>query len=461
MAAGIAVVEEAPKPYSETTLSSYLGLSFAIFLAYLPQSSISLVSSLQSRNNSLSTKLNQAEEQLKQMRSRRKEDSKANARVVEIFASHRNGWQQEEKRLLHQIDASAEEIAHLRKSDAELRMMVDKLQREVDDREEMINFMSRRNNDDDDYSVEKLEVKNESDVEAGYYASQIRASSYESYRSRCIDDDEENNNGDFHTSTNFMNFSRFDEMRVSEGLDPVPEEFLMDGDGNQGDTGGFLFGRDLLPSASKVWAERSSDWQDLQCDSLEPSYQTKHFVARRDSPRKLDGESAGVTSKLKLLEEELINLEHIDKGELSKVPSLFRKQAKRYQALAGKINDLCRKMRANNLSEPTLSLEFRTRHQTEFLIEAYRLQQRATETAQKLTILQTETVKSNLRKEVENHARLATRRSLDCIRNNLREIQRNLEVWLARILGDLEGNLASDGASRVREYYMARYPFVQ
>lgn len=100
--------------------------------------------------------------------------------------------------------------------------------------------------------------------------------------------------------------------------------------------------------------------------------------------------------------------------------------------------------------------------QTEFLLEAFRLQQRASETSQKLTALQTETGKSyHGGGEIEGPAILATRRSLDSIRNNFKEIQRNLEIWLARIIGDLEGLLSRDGASRAREYYVSRYPFVQ
>ena len=111
--------------------------------------------------------------------------------------------------------------------------------------------------------------------------------------------------------------------------------------------------------------------------------------------------------------------------------------------------------------EPTLSSEFRTQRQTEFLLEAFRLQQRASETGQKLMALQTEIGKSHHRDELGSQAAMVTRRSLDSIRNNLKEIQRNLEIWLARIIGDLEGILASDGASRVREYYISRYPFIQ
>lgn len=58
----------------------------------------------------------------------------------------------------------------------------------------------------------------------------------------------------------------------------------------------------------------------------------------------MDGESTGVSPKLKLLEQELLNLERVCRADLSKVPSQMRKQAKRYQALAGKIDDLCRRM---------------------------------------------------------------------------------------------------------------------
>lgn len=116
---------------------------------------------------------------------------------------------------------------------------------------------------------------------------------------------------------------------------------------------------------------------------------------------------------------------------------------------------------ASDPCEPSLSSEFRTHRQTEFLLEAFRLQQQASETSQKLIALQTETGKSYLGNELEGQAKLGTRRSLDSIKNNFKEIQRNLEIWLARIIGDLEGILARDGASRVREYYISRYPFVQ
>ncbi|CAN1299373.1 hypothetical protein LINPERPRIM_LOCUS24183, partial [Linum perenne] len=188
------------------------------------------------------------------------------------------------------------------------------------------------------------------------------------------------------------------------------------------------------------------------------------FWPRRESPWKVDGDSTGVSTKLKLLEQELLNLEKVGKGDLLKVPSLLRKQTKRYQALAGKIDDLCRRMQASDPCEPTLSPEFRTQRQTDFLLEAFRLQQRASETAQKLMALQTEIGKSGddeLGSHQQQYTKLAMRSSLSTIRNNLKEVQRNLEIWLARIIGDLEGILSRDGASRVRDYYSSRYPFTQ
>ncbi|PKI45341.1 hypothetical protein CRG98_034259 [Punica granatum] len=116
---------------------------------------------------------------------------------------------------------------------------------------------------------------------------------------------------------------------------------------------------------------------------------------------------------------------------------------------------------ASDPCEPNLSSEFRTQRQTEFLLEAFRLQQRASETGLKLMALHTEVGKSYYREDQGSEAKVTTRQSMDSIRNNLKEIQRNLEIWLARIIGDLEGILARDGASRVREYYISRYPFVQ
>lgn len=135
-------------------LSSYLGLSFSLFLGFLPQNAIPLLPSLQNENEALAVKLAQAEDQLHELHSRRKEDFKANARVVEIFASHRHAWQQAEKRLLQQIDDCNDEIAYLKAKledfdgvEAEFKASIEDLKREISERDEMLNFMSRSNCD--------------------------------------------------------------------------------------------------------------------------------------------------------------------------------------------------------------------------------------------------------------------------------------------------------------------------
>ncbi|KAK4368833.1 hypothetical protein RND71_012625 [Anisodus tanguticus] len=418
--------------YFEKIFSSYLGLSFAIFLGVLPRNAISLVSRLQNHNKELTFQLIETEEQLNQLLFRRKEDSKANARVVEIFASHRHAWQQEEKRLLQQIDECDEEIAELRgraeqfeKVESELRANIEALKREISERDEMLNFMSRRG--------ESCEMENSTSVGDCYAEMGLR-------------------------------FGK--EMDLGVGME---ECYLGNGGIASGEQMSCVYGQsnngfnsEYLNSASKFWVEKASPWQDVQYDSGDSLHDLKHFVARREAPWKIDGESTGVSSKLKLLEQELLNLEKVGKTDSSKVPSSTRKQVKRYQALAGKIDDLCRRMQASDPCEPNLSPEFRTQRQTEFLLEAFRLQQRASETGQKLMVLQTGSGKSHYGDEFEGQAQLSTKRSFDSIRNNLKEIQRNLEIWLARIVGDLEGILSRDGASRVRDYYyISRYPFVQ
>lgn len=404
-------IREGEEPQeTQKFLSSFLGLSFCVFLASLPRNSLSLVPDLHLQIRELRARLLTAEEQLRQMKSRRKEDSKANARVVEIFASHRNAWQAEEKELLQQIDNQRAKIEEMEREKQESKMKIEEL-------EEMIGFMDRNRGDSGGRIEEEVE-----ELSGGVNRD-------------CYGLEEEAN--------------------VSGGGG---------GDGVLGyeQYGNFGFPPEFVASASKFWGERANLWQDVRYESVESMYNMKHYVARRESPWKVDGDSSGISSKLKLLEQELQNLEKIGNSDSSKVPSLLRKQAKRYQALSGKIDDLCRRMQASDPSEPTLSPEFRTQRQTEFLLEAFRLQQRASETGQKLMALQTEVGKSYHADELGSPSKLSSRRSFDTIRNNLKEIQRNLEIWMARIIGDLEGILARDGSSCVREYCISsRFPFAQ
>ncbi|XP_039001342.1 uncharacterized protein LOC120127532 [Hibiscus syriacus] len=119
------------------------------------------------------------------------------------------------------------------------------------------------------------------------------------------------------------------------------------------------------------------------------------------------------------------------KSDVSRVPSLMGKQARRYQAHTAKNDDLCRRLQATDPSDPTLSLEFQTQRQTEFLLEALWLQQHASETGQKLMTLQTEIGKSyNNRDDVGSPAmaKVGMKRSMGSIRNNLQEDSKCKEI---------------------------------
>ncbi|RLN42333.1 uncharacterized protein C2845_PM01G49170 [Panicum miliaceum] len=429
-----AAATPAPKPPpplpEDSQLPTYLGVSFALFLATLPASTGARhVASLQSRGRLLAARLLAAEDQLRQLRARRREDARANARAAEIFAGHRAAWMEAERRLLARAAAAGDEAASLRArlADAEadaaaLRARVERLEREAAERDELLTALlaatsragegegervlaDEREDEQDPVPVPPLDPPETTDAEALAAAAALYAQQRQKH---------DGYGEDFYTAAT-----------AASGMPP--------------------------------WMDPSKGWQDLKYDTVESTYNTKHAVPRRESPWKVDVESSGVPAKLRLLEQELINLEKVVNGDLSKIPLVMRKQVKRYQTLAGKIDDLCKRMQTSDPCDSTLSSEFRTQRQTEFLLEAFHLQHRATETRQKLSTLQAETAKSSFGDELTAEAKMCTRRALSSIRNNFKEIQRSLEIWLARILGDLEGMLARDGASRIREYFLSPY----
>ncbi|PAN43963.1 hypothetical protein PAHAL_9G007000 [Panicum hallii] len=429
-----AAATPAPKPPpplpEDSQLPTYLGVSFALFLATLPASTGARhVASLQSRGRLLAARLLAAEDQLRQLRARRREDARANARAAEIFAGHRAAWMEAERRLLARAAAAGDEAASLRArlADAEadaaaLRARVERLEREAAERDELLTALlaatsragegegervpgDEREEGQETVPVPPLDPPETTDAEALAAAAALYAQQRQKH---------DGYGDDFYTAAT-----------AASGMPP--------------------------------WMDPSKGWQDLKYDTVESTYNTKHAVPRRESPWKVDVESSGVPAKLRLLEQELINLEKVVNGDLSKFPLVMRKQVKRYQTLAGKIDDLCKRMQTSDPCDSTLSSEFRTQRQTEFLLEAFHLQHRATETRQKLSTLQAETAKSSFGDELTAEAKMCTRRALSSIRNNFKEIQRSLEIWLARILGDLEGMLARDGASRIREYFLSPY----
>ncbi|KAJ4785359.1 Ribonuclease P protein subunit P38-like protein [Rhynchospora pubera] len=409
-------------------LTTYLGLSFSVFLGLLPKYSLTYVTSLQSRNRVLALRLFEAEEQLRQVRARRKEDGRANARAAEILAEHRSAWLETEHSLLNRLEDAQAVVS-------ELRAQVESLERELLVARSTTaivasgeNAVARREKTEDG----EEEREEEGEVSEEEVDEEERVLLYE-------EGDEEG--------------LELDEMAAILYQQSLKMPLLsMDGHGLGTQNNAICHSTDsnwFGPSNSSAKPIPDfNPWQSLNYDSVDPMGDLKH-VTTRESPWKTDLESSCVPSKMRVLEEELTNLENLGKGDISKIPSLMRKQAKRYQSLSVRIDDLCKRMRASDPYDPAIGAELRIQRQTEFLMEAKHLRHRATETRVKLNTVQSETLNISIfsfGEEFTPEAKLRTRRSLDSIRNNFKEIQRNLEVWLARILGDLEG------MSRMREY---------
>uniref|UniRef100_A0ACD5XAB4 Uncharacterized protein n=1 Tax=Avena sativa TaxID=4498 RepID=A0ACD5XAB4_AVESA len=413
---------------ADASMAAYLGLAFALFLASLPTSGGARhVASLQSRGRVLAARLLAAEDQLRQLRARGREDARANARAAEISAAHRASWSAEAASLRARLaDAEQQAAAH--------RARAERLEREAQERDGLLSALlaATRAGGGDVHSQYPRGVVEEEDEAEGDAREQ-----------RHSFDPAEGYHGDTDAEALAAAAALYAQQRQQQ-----------DGFGGED----FYASSAAAASGMPPWMDsRAKGWQDMKYESVESMYNTKHAVPRRESPWKVDIESSGVPGKLRLLEQELINLEKVGNGDLSKIPLVMRKQVKRYQTLAGKIDDLCKRMQASDPCDSTLNSEFRTQRQTEYLLEAFHLQHRAAETRQKLSALQAETAKSSFSDELTAEAKMSTRRAMSSVRNNFKEIQRSLEIWLARILGDLEGMLARDGASRIREYILSPY----
>ncbi|KAM0886167.1 hypothetical protein ACQ4PT_029861 [Festuca glaucescens] len=419
-----------PPPHDsfEPSLAAYLGLAFALFLASLPAAAGPRhVASLQSRGRVLAARLLAAEDQLRQLRARRREDARANARAAEIFAGHRASWSDSLARAADEAAALRARLADAEQQAAAQRARADRLERDAQERDSLLG--ATRGHGGEAHGREQEE---EEGADAREQQQQQR----------------------WHSSDPAEAYGDTD----VEALAAAAALYAQQRQQQDGFAGDDFYASSAAASGMPPWMDsRSKGWQDMKYEPVESMYNTKHSVPRRESPWKVNIESSGVPGKLRLLEQELINLEKVGNGDLSKIPLVTRKQVKRYQTLAGKIDDLCKRMQASDPCDSTLNSEFRTQRQTEYLLEAFHLQHRATETRQKLSALQAETTKSSFGDELTAEAKMSTRRALSSVRNNFKEIQRSLEIWLARILGDLEGMLARDGASRIREYILSPY----
>ncbi|KDO54212.1 hypothetical protein CISIN_1g003812mg [Citrus sinensis] len=151
-----------------------------------------------------------------------------------------------------------------------------------------------------------------------------------------------------------------------------------------------------------------------------------------NSPWRMDLHALGVSYKLKRLKQQLLMLERFTgksgedtesnddgiKGLLSLI-SLLNKQVGRYQSLQGKIDDICKRLH---------------------------------ETGQKLMEVQSKIASGfvEFTEELDKFACFDKKRFADSLTTLFQEVQRGLEVRIARIIGDLGGTLACEGIIHLR-----------
>jgi len=132
----------------------------------------------------------------------------------------------------------------------------------------------------------------------------------------------------------------------------------------------------------------------------------------------------------------------------------LKKQFKRYQALIGKIDDLCTRIHEKDPAHTNTGSRSREQIAVQelFLIETFQLQHYLAATGQKLVAIQSDIAHKfcAMDNEIVLTANFNMMQSVESIKSHLKEMQRSLEKRLARIIGDLEGTLARDGILHVR-----------
>ncbi|RWR80294.1 golgin subfamily A member 6-like protein 22 isoform X1 [Cinnamomum micranthum f. kanehirae] len=217
----------------------------------------------------------------------------------------------------------------------------------------------------------------------------------------------------------------------------------------------------------------------------------ENSLVKMDSTCKMDLHALGVSYKIKRLKQQLFMVENLaaaqalkkttgksnatgtleicerrktdEHGHQSKgfliIMSLLNKHLKRYQNLEEKTNDLCKRMDEKDLvanSSRQHSSTTRMKEQTgaleRFLEEAFQLQRYMVAAGQKLMEIQSRIACSFAvtAEGMDKSAGINMRQVEDHIRTLFREIQRGLEIRIARIIGDIEGTLACEGIMNIR-----------
>lgn len=222
---------------------------------------------------------------------------------------------------------------------------------------------------------------------------------------------------------------------------------------------------------------------------VDKSTSVGNYLMRKGYPLKMDLHALGVSFKIKRSKQQLVMLEklaatqafkkattHEDAIDIAEscekkcnnedeqhikgiglLASLLTKQLKRYQSLEEKTDDLCKRMHENDCggsvkSSSTGKTKVQTGALEHFLEETFQLQRYMVATGQKLLELQSRIACIFVdNSELREPRGFDVRQFADGIRTLFREIQRGLEVRIARIIGDLEGTLACEGILNLRK----------
>ncbi|KAL3524418.1 hypothetical protein ACH5RR_017252 [Cinchona calisaya] len=202
----------------------------------------------------------------------------------------------------------------------------------------------------------------------------------------------------------------------------------------------------------------------------------KSLTNKNNSSWKMDLHALGVSYKIKRLKQQFLMLERLtgkieshensersDDGRLDMkgfyaLMSMLNKQVGRYESLQGKTDYLCQRMHENNLGVRTAdSNNAKTKEETrlleQYLDETFQLQRYMVATGQKLMELQAKIASGfvSAAEEFETPASFDMKKFADIIRTLFREVQRGLEIRIARMIGDLEGTLACDGIIHLKK----------
>lgn len=193
---------------------------------------------------------------------------------------------------------------------------------------------------------------------------------------------------------------------------------------------------------------------------------------------RMDLQALGVSYKIKRLKQQLLMLERFtgkhESGEDHKesndnrqsgmkgyllLMSLLNKQVGRYQSLQGKVDDLCQRMHENDLDgngrhgdSDVARTKDKSKTLEHFLDETFQLQRYMVATGQRLMEILPKIASGivGIAEELETCASFDMNRFTEFIRTLFQEVQRGLEVRIARMIGDLEGTLACDGMIHLR-----------